>query len=341
MAAIEFRNNPDWYPGAGLDKPGFATRMSAVGVEADGTIMQALAQSMWCEVRIWKACNDAPRDQPADWQHKLYIIKPQNDKRPSRPRRPTIVWLLLKDRHYEYLRLKDGAKPPAQWLEAAIHWTPPAAVIMEQEATQVVATQLDPPTQGDSQDAAGPDPKRHKANDSLDPFVGGGKTSLAGVSSCRSEVLQEMMRALCMSVRSGSVGRVHDMPQNYANARSEESVAVRRRIRGKSTAPTSPSECVAAVRRALGLSEGPGSDGRVPDVPVGNGTAAAIDCPCGWKPPPLVHRSVRQARVRASLPGTAPAHPRCLDKKRFAMPAPCQCTRRHSTPTSRPGPGSF
>ena len=171
MAAIKIRNHPDCYPGAGLDKPGFATRMLAVGVEADGTIMQALAQSMWCEVRIWKACNDAPRDQPADWQHKLYIIKPQNDKRPSRPRRPTIVWLLLKDRHYEYLRLKDGAKPPAQWLEAAIHWTPPAAVTMEQEATQVVATQLDPPTQGDSQEASGPDPKRHKANDSLDNFL--------------------------------------------------------------------------------------------------------------------------------------------------------------------------
>ena len=65
MAAIEIRNNPDCYPGAGLGKPGFATRMSKVGVEADGTIMQALAPSLWCEVRIWKAHNDAPLDQPA------------------------------------------------------------------------------------------------------------------------------------------------------------------------------------------------------------------------------------------------------------------------------------
>ena len=40
------------------------------------------------------------------------------------------------------------------------------------------ATQLDAPTQGESQDASGPDPKRHKANESLDPFVGGGTDKL-------------------------------------------------------------------------------------------------------------------------------------------------------------------
>ena len=39
-----------------------------VTFEADGNIMKALAQSLPCEVRIWRAANEALQVQPADWQ---------------------------------------------------------------------------------------------------------------------------------------------------------------------------------------------------------------------------------------------------------------------------------
>ena len=184
------------------------------------------------------------------------------------------MWLLLKNRHYQYLRLKDGAKPPAHWLDAAIHWTPPVAVAREQEATQVVATQLDAPTQGETQEATCPDPKRHKANDSQDPFVGGGKSN-ASLSAAASNRRGEP----CLP----------PAPQSGVEPR---------RLGGMSCISLCRTEDFEAMRRAIGLSVRPGSVGRVPDMPVGNDTAASIDCPCGWKPPLHVHSSVRQARVR-------------------------------------------
>ena len=73
---------------------------------------------------------------------------------------------------------------------------------------------------------------------------------------------------------------------------------MRRRLKGKSTAASGLLEGSASVRCALSLSEGPSSVGRVPGMPVGNDTAASTDCPCGWKPPLYVHRSVRQARIK-------------------------------------------
>ena len=81
-------------------------------------------------------------------------------------------------------------------------------------------------------------------------------------------------------------------------SRSEVSVGVRRRLKGKSTAPSGLLDGSAAVRRALGLSEGPGSVGRVPGMHVGNDTGAFTDCPCGWKQPLHLPSSVMQARVK-------------------------------------------
>ena len=74
---------------------------------------------------------------------------------------------------------------------------------------------------------------------------------------------------------------------------------MRRRLRGKSAAPSNLSGSIAAFRKTRGLSDGQGSAGRVPDLPVDTVTATSTDCPCGWRPPLLVNRSVKQARVRA------------------------------------------
>ena len=106
-----------------------------------------------------------------------------------------------------------------------------------------------------TQEAPCPDAKRHKANDSQDPFVGGGKSNaslgaaasnrrgepclppapqsvveprrlggMSCVSSCRTEDFDAMRRAIGLSVRSGSVGRVPDMLQIVANDRRFKSL---------------------------------------------------------------------------------------------------------------------
>ena len=76
LAAKEIVRNSACYPKAGNDPKGYALSMSSDAVPADGTIMQALAQVGNCELRIWKAVNDAPEGQPEDMQYCLFIIKP-------------------------------------------------------------------------------------------------------------------------------------------------------------------------------------------------------------------------------------------------------------------------
>ena len=206
--------------------------------------------------------------------------------------------------------LSNGSTEPRTQEAAAA-----AAAARDLAATQLEDTQLDAPTQGESLEATCPEPKRHKTDDSQDPFVGGGKSTASSgaaarnmhggnggrscISSNWTKDARAMRQALGMSERSGSVGRVPDMPQDAAIDRAEEAVAVRRRLKGKSAAPSNLSGSIAAFRKTRGLSDGQGSAGRVPDLPVDTVTATSTDCPCAWRPPLLVNRSVRQARVRA------------------------------------------
>ena len=76
LVAKEIMRNPACYPKAGVHPKPFALRMSADAVPADGTVMQGIAQVNNCELRIWKATNEAPEGQPEDMQYHLYILKP-------------------------------------------------------------------------------------------------------------------------------------------------------------------------------------------------------------------------------------------------------------------------
>ena len=84
--------NPTCYPKQGEDPKPFALRMSADHAPADGTIMQAIAQVLNCEIRIWKATNEALDGQPEVMQYHLYILKP-NASVTSTPQRasPSVV----------------------------------------------------------------------------------------------------------------------------------------------------------------------------------------------------------------------------------------------------------
>ena len=297
MVAKEIMKNPACYPKArlkealsmaGKDPELYALRMSMDGVSADGTILQAIAQIYNCELRIWKVTNEAPEGQPADWQPHLFIIRPLVAGRTRGA--PSVVWLLLKNKHYEYLRLKDGIVPPSNWLDDATLWTSTleAACPDEEaqvEATQVEAmsqdtervdvTQLDPATQLDPC----PEPKRRRASQASDPFEGGGK-SIA--PDCRSMGTASLRRALSLSSAPHSVGRIPNRPPQQAHT-SRKSVSS------------------SAKRRGCGITNYAASWGRQHDRPigeVGNDVAAWAYCPCGWKPPRNVHSSVRQAKTK-------------------------------------------
>ena len=94
---------------------------------ANSTAIFALAQSLETELRIWKYEKLRQVGEDGEYAesfvYTLNIIRPL----PIKGKKQTpkhIVWLHLKDEHYEYL--KQRVTPPADWNRLAKVWTPEA-----------------------------------------------------------------------------------------------------------------------------------------------------------------------------------------------------------------------
>ena len=99
LASKELGENPSRYfaPGDGRSSS-VPNETATAGTWADSVSLSALFQASQIELRIWGFCAKDNR-----WV--LYILAPFQ---PAKPKHTPVVWLHLKDQHYQWLKSKDG-----------------------------------------------------------------------------------------------------------------------------------------------------------------------------------------------------------------------------------------
>ena len=102
LASKELANNPSRYFAPGDDRASTVPSQTAsAGVWADSVSLSALCQASQVELRIWGFSAKENR-----WA--LYILSPY---KASKPKNTPVIWLHLKDQHYQWLKPKDSLNP--------------------------------------------------------------------------------------------------------------------------------------------------------------------------------------------------------------------------------------
>ena len=248
-AGAEVLNNPDKYVICDGTHQSFTKALMVPGSYANGTSLLALAQYLDTELRIWTFGNVAATGQPERLQYTLYAIRPVAASRKKKNEPKMLIWMHLKDQHYEFL--KPVKELPSHWDSLAIPWTP-ETVLASQTATEETASATKKARTEGHEDVAVDDGDVDLTG--TDPLVGGGR-SVASTAPTASLIRR------WLGNQSASARNPTTAPSRTGSVRAK--------------AKTQLTSRTAAVDKSLNNE----ADGDMPRE-----HRSHLHCPCGWRP---------------------------------------------------------